>query len=847
MITLIFLFTLAVIVGAVLAVEGGAGEAVARRPVGLMTWLTSGNWPAKIGAALMVVGVGALLRYAAINIEIAPAVKLGFGVLAAAGLMVGSLLTGRGAAQRTLSLVFAGAAFGVAYLTAYSAFALFGYLQNPVTGVGVLALVSLAAGLFAATRGAISLALLAMVGAYLAPAFAIGNPGPAVVYGYYAAISALTLAMVTARGWRPLIHVSFLFTLAGGLFFAWTTRFYAPEYFDVMAPMLLLLAALHVAMPIAEHGHLRGPWIDRLDIVYLLALPVVATALAFAMAPSRAALSWELFGLAIVWLAAAGLLRLMAREGTAAHGVIGVVLLALGVAARFRGLPWELIALAFSVGALALAVRRPTSRRLHSALAGLVLLLGAVHILSSLSPIRDVPVFFNAPFIERLVGALLIIVAGRQSRRVGQALDTVLLAVGIGWAIIAIGAEVIRWDLVSFALFLHWALIALAVVACFLAPRTAQSLTIPVAIGVVATGLFAADSAPMSAAWFNLIAAPLALIALATRANPTDTDGGGRVVAAIVVPMVAGIWAYRAGFAFDIHTERFTLAVGALAAVAMVLVGRLLAARSAGWMPTVVPIYAVSLAVTLGVVTLFDIERNRWAVILELACLAGLVLMARYSTDRRDAREWIGPACIVGVALVLQANLLRWLGPPGDLTAYDLTRMRWPTLISLLWAAIGAAMTVWGRRSVSRPLWVGGAALLVAAAIKLVLVDFGTLGELANILAVIAAGGVFLLVGWLAPMPPAAPPSAKPEPAIGADTPAPEVAMRAAGATQAAPASAGRREELGMPEAYWKRPAGEAARKRQEANDRMAWTIVLIVAAVLVLTRCGRPFFDLLR
>jgi uncharacterized membrane protein len=38
----------------------------------------------------------------------------------------------------------------------------------------------------------------------------------------------------------------------------------------------------------------------------------------------------------------------------------------------------------------------------------------------------------------------------------------------------------------------------------------------------------------------------------------------------------------------------------------------------------------------------------------------------------------------------------------------------------------------------------------------MMLLDFGSLGQLTNILAVIAAGVVFLAVGWLAPMPPAA-------------------------------------------------------------------------------------------
>ena len=140
---------------------------------------------------------------------------------------------------------------------------------------------------------------------------------------------------------------------------------------------------------------------------------------------------------------------------------------------------------------------------------------------------------------------------------------------------------------------------------------------------------------------------------------------------------------------------------------------------------------------------------------LELLCVGALVLIASWNDDRVRVGHWIVPATVIGVALVLQANLLRWLGPPGDLNALDVARMNWPTLVSLLWASIGAALTIWARRVGSRVQWSAGAAFLVGAAIKLLLLDFGSLGELANILAVIAAGGVFLLVGWLAPMPPA--------------------------------------------------------------------------------------------
>jgi uncharacterized membrane protein len=93
-------------------------------------------------------------------------------------------------------------------------------------------------------------------------------------------------------------------------------------------------------------------------------------------------------------------------------------------------------------------------------------------------------------------------------------------------------------------------------------------------------------------------------------------------------------------------------------------------------------------------------------------------------------------------------------GPPGTLTIAALDDMLLPAIVSLLWATIGALLTWLATRKQARTLWSLGALLLIAAAVKLILFDFGALGELGNILATIGAGGVFLLVAWLAPFPP---------------------------------------------------------------------------------------------
>jgi len=165
---------------------------------------------------------------------------------------------------------------------------------------------------------------------------------------------------------------------------------------------------------------------------------------------------------------------------------------------------------------------------------------------------------------------------------------------------------------------------------------------------------------------------------------------------------------------------------------------------------------------------------------------------------------WVFPIAVIGAALTLQANLLRWLGPAGELNAMSVAKMDWPTLVSLLWACIGAALTISGRRYGSRLQWSAGAVFLVGAAIKLLLLDFGSLGQLANILAVIAAGGVFLLVGWLAPMPPA------------------RSGEQQAGAGRSSPAQQGH---------------------ERKSADRFAWTVAITVLMLITISQCGSRLF----
>lgn len=856
MTTLAFLLTIAALFGAVLAYESHrAGEAALGRPLGLIGWLTGGNWPAKIGAGLVIVGVGALLRYALINFDVAPALKLASGAVAAGLLGLAATLTRIGHGRRAVSLALGGAAFGVAYLTAYSAFALFGYLGS-TTGVTLLLLTAIGAGVYAVTRSALSLALLAMLGAYMAPAFSVDDPGPTIVYGYYVGASLLTLAMVALRGWRPLIHLSFVFTLLGGAFFAWTAQYYEPSQAEVMLPALLLLVAIHVAMPLIEHKLSGERWLERLDIAYALALPIVAALSAWLLAPSRVSLSNELAAFAVIWLVAALWLRITARDGIALHAVIGVLMAGLAVAARFANLPWELVTLATTVIALWLAARRPEAERLQNILAGFVPIAGAAHVIDSLAPNPDGALFLNAQFIERLIGAGLLMWAGHICARIRQSLDSLLWSVGIGWALIALGSELLRADLLDVALLAHWSLLIVAFVLACIArvPDTISPMRPAVPIAVLVTGVWAASAAPEIIGWISLCAAPVALICLAIGFRLRDeSPDSTSVMSGILAPVVAAVWAMQVGETQDLTTPRFALSIAAVTALSVVVLAQGALRRTRDWLGAVSDVYAGAFLLALFGSTTFWISRSLWAVVLECVSLAGLLWLLRAQARVAPLPRWVGPLTAIAAVLFSQAQLLRWLGPPGPLSMFSILDMRLPTLLSLFWAGTGAALTIFAKARASRALWIAGSVFLVASTVKIILFDFGSLGQLGNIFAVIAAGLVFLLVGWLAPMPP---------PASEAEL-APDTRRRSGDSQSAASKPAAQPVAVATNE-YIELNARRAAPERASdmaqddapgiesavADDRgkkTAWTIAIVLGLVLPLTRCVGTPHDLVR
>jgi hypothetical protein len=340
--------------------------------------------------------------------------------------------------------------------------------------------------------------------------------------------------------------------------------------------------------------------------------------------------------------------------------------------------------------------------------------------------------------------------------------------------LIATAREIARLDFVYLAEIGYGGVLVAMVAASILAQARRQApgrlLMVLLGVALLATGI---ASAPQFAPeWLlplmlagQILYSVLALQCHRVATEDEDAQELNGALARSALPLLIVPWALAFASHLSSPREDVLRTFMVASALAASLQAQWLVPRTRFWPNWLSPVGFFWFGALLFHETLLHIDRNAWDVAFELIALAYLVETARFLSvaETEDAR-WFGYAAIAAVACVTAAMVLRWFGPPGTLTIAALNDMLLPAIVSLLWAAIGALLTWLATRTRSRTLWSLGALLLIAAAAKLILFDFGSLGELGNILATIAAGGLFLLVAWLAPFPPKSEPPPTPEP-----------------------------------------------------------------------------------
>jgi hypothetical protein len=360
------------------------------------------------------------------------------------------------------------------------------------------------------------------------------------------------------------------------------------------------------------------------------------------------------------------------------------------------------------------------------------------------------------PFVQRLIGVAALIVAGTIGRRRDLPLGDVLAVVAGVWAALVTVIEIARLQLEILPQLVHAAVIAMVLGLAMLPLRKRLGMGWMAGLAAlsVVTAWWAAADAPIGMTWALAFLAPLSLFVMAFRSHHAeDTKDPVPAVFALAIPLILAPWALELGrvVAWDTHFFAMTLIVLALLGVAYM--GKAFQWCAPIW-SSAIWAYFWAVALVAAWLLLFHIERGLWPMLFEIFSVATLVVVTwSLAGNRRD----VGGVMTIAIsAFLLQAMLLRWFGPPGILSVADLSRMALPAVVSLMWATLGGGMCWWSTRISSRSLWSLGATLLALSAVKLVLFDFGSLGQLANIIAVLLAGVVFLAVAWLAPIPPKA-------------------------------------------------------------------------------------------
>jgi len=769
-------------------------------PAALWSWFTDGNAVVRIGVVVLFFGVAFLLSYLAEHVTIP--IELQFlGVALAGGALIGAGAMMR-QSRRAYALALEGGGLGVLYLTTFAAFQLVPLLA-PATAFALLAAIALLAIVLALAFDAQALAALAVLGGLLAPVLVETVTEPLLLFGYVAAVNALVLAIAWFRAWRALDLVGFIGTFVLGLW--WGYEFYAPTHFAVVEPFLAVFFLAYVAVPILHA--FRGAGEPRIDALLIFGVPIVGLALqALLMHDSRDALAWTTAIVAGFYGALWRTLR--SKTGApatlaAAFGALAVIFatltVPLAVDSRWTSAVWAIEA----AGIYWLGCRE---NRLLAR--GFALLLqfatGIVFIVEGFQGYAELA-FVNRQFFGMAAIALSAFATVCLGDRRGKALpeaERLVLHLFFGWACLWwLGggfAEIARHvaaRLEAHAM-LAWVVGSVAVAALLTRPLRWPRLDVTAVVLLPALALtFGHDVSHgrTSLTDYGWVVYPLAwalhFVSLyrgeARVAAMSDTQEMTRsawlrswLTAAHLTGalLLLGQIAWEAGE----WTARITARGTAWAACAhllplvayLVIVTR--TARAPLWpMASFGKVYAASVgtivAVALGlgffVLALLNPGEARPLAYVPLAnpleLTLALALTALYAWERRNGQitepmlyRWVA----VGIFIVLNGAVARtvhhWLGVAWSLQPLLASRPLQAAL-TLTWTVAALAAMVVATRRQLRIVWLTGAGLLAGVVVKLFAIDLAALSGLSRVVAFLGVGALLLVIGYIAPLPPA--------------------------------------------------------------------------------------------
>ncbi|MEP0547815.1 MAG: DUF2339 domain-containing protein [Rhodothermales bacterium] len=771
------------------------------------TLLTGGNPLARIGIAMLFVGLVFLIGYATEQGYLSIEIRLLATAAAGLALVVAGWLLRRRAEVYAVTLQGGGVA--VMYLTVFAAFQLYDVLP-PAPAFVLLAAIAAFSAVLAIVQNAPVLAVVGVLGGFGAPVLASTGQGDHVLlFSYYAVLNAGVFAIAYVKSWRSLYLVGFVCTFViGGL---WGGLNYEPALFASTEPFLLLFFALYFAIPVLATRR-RAPRLNApIDGSLVFGLPVAAFALqAVLVEPFEFGRAWSAFALALIYL---GTATALARSERPETRPLVEAFFAIGLTFATLTIPFALDAVwsgaLWLLEGAALVWTGVRQRRLWLRISGLGLQLVAVFLLVG----EDALAFDAVPLGVRLSGWLAALTLGASAywlhasdgvRPWERRLSPVVLLLGVYlwsasgltffadripddsvasvlltffavsvWGFVEL-ARSLRWPalgatalplglgagylLLPFFLFFHehplahggWLAWPLAFVLLGVVLWRREGATLPRRLGV----------AHAAALWLFALVATREVAWLLDR----WTDGGagwaeagvGVVLAALVLavmrpPDVLARWMASH------RTAYLRIGAGGLA-VALLGWSILTDLYSAGD-PSPLPY--------LPLLNPFDLAHI--ASLLVLALYVRVLIRAERTTPATASLLY--SALSLGVFVAVSGFVARAVHhlaavpfDPDILFASTLFQ----TALSITWALLAMAVMIAATRLRLRTPWFVGAALLALVGVKLLVVDLSNAGTLARIVSFVGVGLLVLLIGYFSPAPPRRdePEDVEPEPMV---------------------------------------------------------------------------------
>jgi uncharacterized membrane protein len=703
--------------------------------------------------------------------------------------------------QRAYALSIQGGGIGVLYLTIYASFGLYNLLPATLA-FGLLLGVTVAAGALAVLQDARSLAILGILGGFLAPVLtSTGSGNHVALFAYYAVLDLAILGIAWFKAWRALNLLGFLFTFGIGTL--WGIDGYAPEKFATTEPFLILFTVMYLVIPVLFATRVETKLRGFVDGTLTFGTPIVAFGLQSQLvADTEYGLAISAVVLALYYAGMATYLYRTQREGLR---VLVEAQLALAVAFVTVAVPlaldarWTSAAWALQGAALVwLAYRQ---NRPLALLAGF-----ALQALSGYQYIEQPAVAAEWPILNGyFLGAFLLAFAGFFSARMldpdrehraedppvseglSKLFSLMLFFWAAGWWFFAGATEIDRnlfdYELAAFLGFGSLtAVLALRLAARVDWPRLDWlGLTLWPIAAAVAAGSISDLAHP--AAELGWLAWPLGVGSMLwfLRAREARFPNLGGVL------HVAGYWLVVGLSAWEVHwlVERVADGIWPEAAVlalgAVVVIATLRASNSGAWpFAAHARAYAqVACSVVLTVLIVATVMLNigspgnaaplpyvpllnplELASVLVLFALLGWLGAADRYDEAFSATSQARPAVAAVAAWFLVTMAVgravhHWAQVPYDLESLARS-MTFQSALSIVWGLAGIGAMIAGTSLKQRSVWLAGAGLMTIVVAKLFLVDLGNTDTLARVVSFLGVGLLLLVVGYFAPVPPRA-------------------------------------------------------------------------------------------